>query len=65
MISQEYISALVIVLAQILPAMGVTLGTADLTSLIGAVVTLIAGVWIMIRRYSKKDINIAGFKKLG
>lgn len=60
--SKEYIGAVVILLAELLPIFGVVISTDKLTSIIQSVIILIAGGVVMISRYSKGDINIAGGK---
>ena len=65
MVSPTYISALVIILGVILPRVGVTVGSEDLTTLITAGLTLIAGIVILYRKYKEGNVNILGFKKLG
>jgi uncharacterized membrane protein len=64
-ISPSYISASVLLLAQLLPLLGVQIGTEELTAFVSTVVSIIAGIVILVRRYQKGDLNVAGFKKLG
>lgn len=61
--SQEYLSALVLILVAILPKLGIQIGTEQLTAWIQAIITVIGGVLIMYRRYKRGDINIAGVKQ--
>lgn len=61
--STEYISAIVVILAAILPRFGVQVGSEELTSWIMAVITLIGGAIIMYKRFKRGDINVLGAKK--
>lgn len=61
--STTYISVLVIFLAQLLPKLGITVGTDELTTTVTTIVTLASGVWILIRRYQKGDVTLAGVVK--
>jgi hypothetical protein len=61
--SQEYITALVVILITILPRIGVQIGSVELTTLIQAVFTVAGGVWIMWRRFQRGDITTVGVRK--
>lgn len=61
--SQTYISVIVLFLAQLLPAIGINVGTEELTTTIQTLVTLGAGFWILIRRLQVGDITFAGVRK--
>jgi len=61
-ISQEYIAALVVILVTVLPRLGIQIGSVELTTFIQATITVVGGLWIIIRKIQKKEINIAGFK---
>lgn len=58
--SQIYLSAFVALLAQVLPRIGVTVGNDELTSFIATGVTIVAALWVMIRRWMKGDIGVFG-----
>lgn len=60
--SQTYISVIIMVLAQVLPHIGVTLGSDALTTTVTTLVTLGAAVWALIRRYQAGGINAAGIR---
>lgn len=64
MISPTYISGIVLLLAQILPVIGVNIGNDALTSFVSTVISIIAGIVILVRRHGKGDVTLAGFKKL-
>lgn len=57
--SQEYISALVVLLVSVLGLFKIQVGNEVITAL----VTGVLGLWIAIRRYQKGDITIGGVKK--
>ena len=59
MISQEYISALAILLVAILKGFNITIGN----DAISGIITGVLAVWIAIRRYQKGDITLGGLKK--
>lgn len=65
MISQEYVSLLVVLLANLLPKVGLVLGTEPITTLATLIITVIGVIWAMYRRHRKGDISIVGTKKLG
>lgn len=60
--SKTYISAIVLLLAQILPMFGIQFTNDKLTDLVQAIVILITGSIILVRRYQKGDITLAGTK---
>jgi hypothetical protein len=57
--SQEYISALAILLVSLLGIFKIQVGSDVLT----AFITGALGLWVAIRRYSKGDITVGGVKK--
>lgn len=59
MFSQEYISAIVIVLLSVLKMFNIEIASESLTGL----VTGLIAVWIAIRRYQKGDITFGGIRK--
>ena len=58
MLSQEYSAALVIVIIGILQVFKVETTPEQVM----AVITVLSGAWVMIRRYKKGDINLLGKK---
>ncbi len=58
--SQEYIAAIVLLLGGILKLFGIELESEVLETIIASVLAL----WIAYRRYQKKDINLAGVRKV-
>lgn len=61
--SQIQTSAIVAVLANVLPLLGVQVGSDQLTTTITTIVTIAAGLWIMVRRFQKGDIGLFGSRK--
>jgi hypothetical protein len=61
--SPSYTSAVVAILATLLPRVGVEIGSEELTSLISAIVVVVSGLVIIYRRYMKGDITLLGGKK--
>ena len=61
--SPTYVSALVALLSQILPLLGVEIGSEDLTTTITTISTIVAVLVILIRRYLKGDLTLAGMKR--
>lgn len=60
MFSQTYIAALVGLLVQVLPLLGITVGSDALTTTMQTIVAIVTGLWIIFRRYSKGDISAFG-----
>lgn len=61
--STTYIAVIANLLAQLLPKLGVVIGTEELTTTIQTIVLLGSGLWVLFRRYQQGDINLAGLKK--
>jgi len=57
--SQEYVSALVILLVSVLGMFNIEVTQADL----GGLITGILAVWVAIRRYQRGDITVGGVRK--
>ena len=60
MYSQTYIAAVVVILSQVLPLLGINVGSEALTTTLTTIAAIVAGVWVMVRRYSNGDINSLG-----
>jgi uncharacterized membrane protein len=61
--SQTIVSVLVILLAQILPRLGVSLDSVALTTTVQSIVTVIAAGWIWYRRFKQGGVTTFGIKK--
>lgn len=60
MYSQTYIAAAVVILSQVLPLLGINVGSEALTTTLTTILAVVAGVWVMVRRYSNGDITALG-----
>jgi len=60
MFSPTYVSALVALLSQVLPMIGLEIGTDELTNFITTAATIGAALVILIRRFWKGDITVFG-----
>jgi hypothetical protein len=47
----------------VLPHIGVTIGNDELTGFISTGVTIVAALWVMIRRIKQGDISVFGGRK--
>ena len=63
MVSTTYIAVIVNVLSFLLPKLGVEIGSEQLTSTIQTLITLGSGLWILIQRYQKGDVNVLGVRR--
>jgi uncharacterized membrane protein len=63
MVSTTYSAAVVVVLAQLLPLLGIEVSTEALTTTLSTIITIVAGVVIMYRRLTKGDISAFGVRK--
>lgn len=63
MFSQTYASVIVIVLAQLLPKLGVEIGSDQLTTTITTILTIVGALWVLIRRHRAGDVTLFGRRK--
>ena len=61
--SPTYVTSLIVVLSALLPQLGVSFDSAQLTALVQAVVTILGGLYIMYRRYKQGGITVVGTSK--
>ena len=61
--STTYLAVIVNILSVLLPKVGITVGTEELTTTIQTLVTLFTGMWILIQRYKRGDVTVAGVIK--
>ena len=61
--SQTIISLGVIILAQLLPQLGVSVGSDELTTAITVIVTVGAAIWAWVRRVQAGGISVLGARK--
>ena len=58
--SQEYLAALAVVIVSLAAMFGYVVGTEQISALI----TVLLGTWVMIKRYKKGDIRVTGLKNI-
>jgi len=63
MFSQTYAAAVIAILSQVLPLLGINIGSEALTTTLTTIITIAAGLWIMVRRFVKGDISAFGSRK--
>jgi hypothetical protein len=63
MFSPTYVSALVALLAQLLPMIGVEIATDELTNFLMTGATIVAALVILGRRFLKGDVTVFGAKR--
>lgn len=61
--SQTIISVFILLLSQILPKLGVTIGNDDLTTTVTTILTVGAAIWIWVRRVKAGDVHVLGSRK--
>jgi hypothetical protein len=61
--SQIYVSAVVAILAQVLPHVGVTIVDEQLTGFVTTGITIAAALWVIVRRVMQGDISVFGGRK--
>ena len=61
--SPTYTSAIVAILATVLPKIGFEVGSEELTSLVSAIIVIVSGAIIMYRRFKYGGITLAGTVK--
>jgi uncharacterized membrane protein len=63
MFSQTYAAAVVVVLSQVLPLFGINVGSEALTTTIATILTVVGGLWVIVRRLQNGDIDAFGRRK--
>lgn len=63
MYSQTYIAVIVNVLVILLPKLGVTIGSEELTTTIQVILGIGTAIWILVRRYKQGGVTMAGVRK--
>lgn len=61
-ISTTYTAVLVMALAQVLPKLGISVGTDELTTTASVLATIGGGLWVLYQRYKAGGINILGLR---
>lgn len=63
MISTTYIAVIVNVLSFLLPKVGITVGSEELTTTLQTLITLASGLWILKERYAKGGVSVMGVRQ--
>lgn len=63
MYSQTYLAIIVSVLGSLLPKLGVTVGSEELTSAVSLLFTIGGALWALVRRYQAGGVGTLGFRK--
>ncbi len=61
-VSTTYATVLVMVLSEILPKLGITLGNDELTTTVQVLATIGGGLYLLVKRYQAGGINILGLR---
>lgn len=60
MFSQTYTAVIVMVLAQVLPHLGISIGGDELTTAVSVLATIAGGIWALYRRWKDGQTYKAG-----
>lgn len=60
MYNQQYISFVVVLLAQVLPMLGIEVGSEELTSFVSVAVTIVFGLWGIIAGWRNGSHTLGG-----
>jgi uncharacterized membrane protein len=61
--SQTFVTVFVMVLTNVLPKLGITVGNAELTTTMQTLVYLVGCAWILVRRYQAGGVSVVGLRK--
>lgn len=61
--SSTYLATFIAVAAQILPLLGIEVGTEALTTTVQTIIMVCSGIWILKERFARGDITVAGVRK--
>jgi len=61
--STTYVAVIVNVVAYLLPKIGVSVGSDELTTTVQVLLQVCSCVWILIERYKRGDITVLGSRK--
>jgi uncharacterized membrane protein len=61
--STTYVSVIVMILAQVLPKLGIEVGSEMLTTTISTLATIISGLYLVYKRWLRGDVNIFGVRR--
>ena len=63
MFSTTYFAAAVTILSQVLPLLGINVGSDALTTTIQTIVAIVAGLWVIKERIARGDVKWFGARK--
>lgn len=63
MISSTYIAVIVNFASMVLPKLGVTIGSEQLTTTVQTLVAIASGLWVLVQRYKRGDVTLFGSYK--
>lgn len=61
--SQTVISVVIMLLAEILPKIGIVVGSEQLTTTTSTLIVVISGIWVWVRRWQQGDVKWFGARK--
>lgn len=61
--STTIVAVIINIFATVLPWLGVSVGTDELTTTVTVIVTVVTGVWIWYKRVQRGDVDAFGRKK--
>lgn len=60
--STEYLAVIVNILSFVLPQLGVNVGSEALTTTLQTLVTVGSGLYLLLKRYKRGGVSVAGFR---
>ena len=61
--STTYSAALISILAMVLPMLGISVGSSDLTTTVQTILVVVSALWVMFKRVQRGDISLLGVRK--
>ena len=61
--STTYSAALISILATVLPMLGISVGSEELTTTFRVILVIISGLWVIKERVKRGDISILGVRR--
>lgn len=63
-VSTTYLAVILNLLAQVLPMLGINVGSAALNTTAQTIIAVATGVWVLVERYKRGDVTAFGSYKL-
>ncbi len=60
--SQTYLAVIVMVLSNVLPKLGVEIGSDALTTTLSVILTVGAALWALVRRHQAGGVSVVGVR---